>query len=110
MDEDWPDHFEERSKPSSSRMEEEGQRAHDAMANMVARPQSLQDYLHDQLGWFEISVERRQMADRIIYNLDANGYLQGRIEDLIEPDAPPEQLARAQEALTLVQRLGPPGA
>jgi RNA polymerase sigma-54 factor len=109
MDEEWPDHFEERSKPSSSRTEEEGQRAHDAMANMVARPQSLQDYLHDQLGWFEITVELRQMADRIIYNLDANGYLQGRIEDLIEPDAPPEQLAMAQQALTLVQRLDPPG-
>ena len=35
MDEEWPDHFEERSKPSSTRVEEEGQRAHDAMANMV---------------------------------------------------------------------------
>src|SRR6185295_6703484 len=45
MDEEWPDHFEERSRPSSTRVEEEGARKHDAMANMVARPQSLQDYL-----------------------------------------------------------------
>ncbi len=109
MDEEWPDHFEERSKPSSTRMEEEGQRAHDAMANMVARPQSLQDYLHDQLGWFGLAAPMRQMCDRIIYNLDANGYLQGRLEDLIEPDAPPQQLALAREALALVQRLDPPG-
>src|SRR6185295_4370110 len=99
LDEEWPDHFEERSRPSSTRMEEEGDRKHDAMANMVARPQSLHDYLHDQLGWFDLDPKLRAMADRIIYNLNPNGYLQGQIEDLIEPDAPPEQLALAQQAL-----------
>lgn len=109
MDEEWPDHFEERTRPSSTRLEEEGQRKHDAMANMVSRPQSLQDYLHDQLGWFEIEADLRQMCDRIIYNLDANGYLQGRLEDLIDPDAGPEQLAAAQRALAVVQKLDPPG-
>src|SRR5262245_35706108 len=61
MDEEWPDHFEERSRPSSTRVEEEGARKHDAMANMVARPQSLQDYLHDQLGWFNLSADLRAM-------------------------------------------------
>jgi RNA polymerase sigma-54 factor len=109
MDEEWPDHFEERSRPSSTRVEEEGARKHDAMANMVARPQSLQDYLHDQLGWFNLSAEVRAMCDRIIYNLDANSYLQSRLEDLIDPNAGPEQLPLAQQALALVQRLDPPG-
>ncbi|MEX0977667.1 MAG: RNA polymerase sigma-54 factor, partial [Pirellulales bacterium] len=109
MDEQFPDHFEERSRPSSTRVEEEGARKHDAMANMVARPQSLQDYLHDQLGWFNLNPELRAMCDRIIYNLDANGYLQSRLEDLIEPDAPPERLLLAQQALAIVQKLDPPG-
>jgi len=109
MDEEWPDHFEERSKPSSTRVEEEVARKHDAMANMVARPQSLQDYLHDQLGWFDITPELRAMCDRIIYNLDANGYLQSRLEDLVDPDATPEQLALAHRALSVVQKLDPPG-
>jgi RNA polymerase sigma-54 factor len=109
MDEQFPDHFEERSRPSSTRVEEEGARKHDAMANMVARPQSLQDYLHDQLGWFNLGPELRAMCDRIIYNLDANGYLQSRLEDLIEPDAPPERLPLAQRALAIVQKLDPPG-
>jgi RNA polymerase sigma-54 factor len=109
LNDEFPDTYEERSRPSSSRIEEEGDRKHDAMANMVARPQSLQDYLHDQLGWFEISPELRQMCDRIIYNLDPMGYLQGRLEDLIEPDAPPQQLALAQKALAAVQKLDPPG-
>src|SRR5436190_1524427 len=83
---------------------EEGARKHDAMANMVARPQSLQDYLHDQLGWFNLATELRAMCDRIIYNLDANGYLQSRLEDIIDPTAGPEQLAAAQQALGIVQK------
>ncbi|MDY0170630.1 MAG: RNA polymerase factor sigma-54 [Thermoguttaceae bacterium] len=109
MDEEWPDHFEERSRPSRNQMEDDSERQHDAMANMTARPQSLQDYLHDQLGWFELSAELRAMADRVIYNLDDNGYLQGRIEDLLGLEASAEDRALAEEALRLVQGLDPPG-
>jgi len=109
MDEEWPDHFEERTHPSRNQREEAGQRKLDAMANMVARPQSLQDYLHDQLGWFDLNPEFRAMADRIIYNLDGNGYLQGRLEDVLAPDAAKEELTLAVQALALVQRLDPPG-
>jgi RNA polymerase sigma-54 factor len=109
LDEEWPDHFEERSRPSASRLEEEGERKHDAMANAVDRPESLNDYLHHQLSWFDIEPTVRQMCDRIIYNLDANGYLQGRLEDLLDPDAPPSQLEIARKALAVVQKLDPPG-
>jgi RNA polymerase sigma-54 factor len=109
MDEQWPDHFEERSGPSRGQIEEAGDRKLDAMANMADRPQSLQDYLHDQLGWFELEPPLRAMADRIIYNLDANGYLQGRLEDLLGPDASDADLELARRALQLVQRLDPPG-
>ncbi|MBN2474462.1 MAG: RNA polymerase factor sigma-54 [Pirellulales bacterium] len=109
MDEEWPDHFEERTRPSRNQVEEAGERKLDAMANMTARPQSLQDYLHDQLGWFDLDVELRALADRIIYNLDGNGYLQGRLEDILPPDADKELLTLAREALALVQKLDPPG-
>ncbi len=54
--------------------------------------------------------ELRAMCDRIIYNLDANGYLQGRLEDIDGcRTRGPEQLALASEALAVVQRLDPPG-
>jgi RNA polymerase sigma-54 factor len=49
------------------------------------------------------------MADRIIYNLDTNGYLQGRLEDLLAADAGREELELAQRALAVVQKLDPPG-
>jgi RNA polymerase sigma-54 factor len=106
---EWPDQYEDRSRPSRGFMEAEGERKMDAMANMAARPQSLQDYLHDQLGWFDLETKLREMADRIIYNLDSNGWLQTGLEDLIGMDATEEDLALAQEALKAVQALDPPG-
>ena len=109
MDESWPDHFEEHSRPSRARIEDEGDRKHDAMANMTARPQSLQDYLHDQLGYFDLEPAVRAMADRIIYNLDSNGYLQGTLEDLLGAEAGEEQMAVARQALAIVQKLDPLG-
>jgi RNA polymerase sigma-54 factor len=109
MDEEWPDHFDEKSRPSSNRMSEEADRKHDAMANMAARPESLQDHLHDQLSWFDLSADLRKMADRVIYNLDSNGYLQSGLQDLLGADATEEQLKRIEEALRLVQDLEPPG-
>jgi len=109
MDEEWPDRFEEHSRPSRAETEEAGDRKLDAMANMIARPQSLQDYLRDQLGWFEIEPDLRAMCERIIYNLDSNGYLQGRLEDLLGLDATREDHTLAERALAVVQKLDPPG-
>ncbi|HLA83501.1 MAG TPA: RNA polymerase factor sigma-54 [Thermoguttaceae bacterium] len=107
--EEWPDQFEERTRHSRQEMEEAGQRKLDAMANMTARPQSLEDYLRDQLGWFELDPAFRAMAERIIYNLDSNGYLPSRLEDLLGMDATAEDLALAEKALAMVQRLDPAG-
>jgi RNA polymerase sigma-54 factor len=76
---------------------------------MAARPQSLEDYLHDQLGWFDMEGELRAMAERIVYNLDPNGYLPGSLEDLLGPDATEEQIALARRALAVVQKLDPAG-
>jgi RNA polymerase sigma-54 factor len=109
MDEEFPDHFDDRPRVSSGRMEEEADRKHDAMANMAARSPSLADYLTEQLGWFEIQPEVRQMAERIICGLDTNGYLTTRLEDLLDPDSPPEQLQLAETALAVVQQLDPRG-
>ena len=38
-------------KARKNRIEQEGERRHDAMANMLARPESLVDYLHHQLAF-----------------------------------------------------------
>ena len=109
MGEDFSDQFDERPRLSRNRVAEEGDRKHDAMANMASRPQSLHDYLSDQLGYFDLEPALREMASRIIYNLDSNGYLQGRLQDLIGHHAGEEQLKTAEQALRIVQKLDPRG-
>jgi RNA polymerase sigma-54 factor len=119
MAENLPDDYEERSRPSSNRIEAEADRRHDAMANMLARPESLVDYLHHQLAWFELEEPVRKFAERIIYSLDSNGYLKTPLEELVLP-VPADRNGEAQafrarqlkiagEALSVVQRLDPPG-
>jgi RNA polymerase sigma-54 factor len=119
MAENLPDDYEERSRPSLNRIEQEGDRRHDAMANMLARPETLVDYLHHQFSWFEVDDAVRRMAERIIYSLDSNGYLKTPLEELLPPLSAElngdleshraAQLAIAEEALRVVQRLDPPG-
>src|SRR3954470_17195218 len=119
MAENLPDDYEERSRPSMNRIEAEGDRRHDAMANMLARPETLVDYLNHQLSWFELDDAVRRMADRVIYSLDTNGYLKTPLEELLPPVAADvngdlqayraKQMAIAEEALRVVQRLDPPG-
>jgi len=119
MAENLPDDYEERSRPSLNRIEAEADRRHDVMANMLARPESLVEYLQHQLAWFELEDDVRRMAERLIYSLDTNGYLKTPLEELLPP-VPVEtngdvvgfraaQLAIAEAALFVVQRLDPLG-
>ena len=109
LGDDWSQDYDERPRMSSNRMAEEDDRRHDAIANMESKPQTLSDYLVEQLGWYELDEPMRQMAERIIYNLDPNGYLTGRLEDLVDLSAGSGEIALAQKALALIQKLDPPG-
>jgi RNA polymerase sigma-54 factor len=113
-----PDEYEERSRPSRGQMDAESDRRHDAMANMVSRPESLHDYLHHQLSWYDLDDDLRRMCERVIYNLDTNGYLKSPLEELLiapadlngnEENWRAEQLQLAEKALATVQRFDPPG-
>src|SRR5262249_49212529 len=55
---DWDDHFNEEHRPSRNGIDEEGDKKHEAMQNMASRPQSLQDYLADQLAFVDLSAEQ----------------------------------------------------
>ncbi len=119
MADSLPDDYEERSRPSRDRVDALGDRQHDAMANISARPESLADYLQHQLSWFEIEEDLRQMTERVIYSLDSNGYLKTPLEEVIPPlttalngnaeQYRTDQLALAERALGVVQHLDPAG-
>jgi RNA polymerase sigma-54 factor len=109
---EYPDSDDDRSRPSAARIDEASDRYLDAMANMEERPETLFNHLHDQLSNYDLSDAERQAADRIIYNLDPNGYLPLPLEELIDPEGPPDrqtQLALLQKALGVVQGMDPLG-
>ena len=108
-----PDYFDD-AKPSQSanRKQEDADRKHDAIANIASRPETLQDYLINQLHELDVDEELMPLCERIISTLDATdgGYFRTSLEDLLPANrSGPEELEKAQRALALVQTLDPPG-
>jgi RNA polymerase sigma-54 factor len=106
---EYPDSDDDRSRPSASQIEQAGDRYLDVMANMVDRPETLSNHLHDQLSNYDLTPAEREAADRIIYNLDANGYLPMGLGELVDPEGPAGQLPLLEKALDVVQSMDPPG-
>ena len=109
MPEEWKESLYDDHRPSRNAIEEFSERKHNAMQNMVSRPQSLEDYLIDQLSFFDISKEERRLVNLVIANLDDGGYLKSSAEEIansIDPPCTPDQI---RQAIAIVQRLDPPG-
>jgi RNA polymerase sigma-54 factor len=106
---EYPDSDDDRSRPSASQISDAGDRYLDVMANMAERPETLSNHLHEQVSNYELTPAERQAADKVIYNLDANGYLPMPLEELVDADGPPHQLAALQKALAVVRTMDPPG-
>ncbi len=114
MPEDWQeDDYTYSPRVSSNRISEDGERVHDAISNLVARPQSLQEYLLEQFGFFSCTPEIREFAEFLIQNLDGNGRLPASLDEMIQNFAQsfgrPVSPDDAQSALSLIQRLEPAG-
>ncbi len=111
LDQEVPSYFEDQARPSSNRIQESSDRYQDLMANVAERSETLQDHLLQQLGEWELEPALRKMCERIISALKAEdgGYLRVAIRDLLPADAAPDQLELAEESLSIVQSLDPPG-
>ncbi len=110
ISQDWPeDNYTSGSKPSSNRIDEAGDRAHDMIANITEKPQSLHDHLLDQFSYFTVPREIRDFGEFLIQNLDHHGRLQSPLNDLIQLYGRHVRLEDAQQALSLIQKLEPAG-
>lgn len=128
INEDWADHFNEESRPSVNRIEEESERKHQAEVNVVSRPQDLLDYLDDQLGFLDLPPEQLRLARHVLTFIDKTGYLQrveyiydekGRVkkeivtpvslEEIAESFDQPVTTEEVEAALKVIQKLDPPG-
>src|SRR5436309_483515 len=67
---DWEDHFNEEHRPSRNGLDEEGDKKHDAMQNMPSRPQSLHDYLSDQIAFLDANSEKTRLLKPDISYID----------------------------------------
>ena len=107
---EWPeDNLSAGSRVSSNRMQEDGDRQHDAMSNTESRPQSLHEYLLEQFAFFNCEPDVREFGEYLIHNLDHNGRLQGSLAEIVQVFGRPIDFERAQLALSLLQKCDPPG-
>jgi RNA polymerase sigma-54 factor len=81
---DWEDHFNEEHRPSRNSLDEEGDRKHDAMQNMASPPQSLEDYVNDQLAFLDIPEQQLKLIRYLISYIDDNGFISVPDEAAIE--------------------------
>lgn len=108
-DDVWRDEYMPSHSGSRSGSDDEADRKHDAMQNMVSRPQTLHEYLEAQIGFFDCPRRVRELANFIINNLDSDGRLAMPLEDVVRSAANGATMDLALEALSLVQKLDPPG-
>jgi RNA polymerase sigma-54 factor len=120
LDRDWDGAFnEDEHRPSRAALDELGDKKLDAMQNLMERPQSLQDYLAEQLADLELSPEDRALAMHIISFVDRTGHVGRRNEkdellhvsllEIATTFDPPTTPERVEQVLHLVQQLDPPG-
>jgi RNA polymerase sigma-54 factor len=109
LNEDWSDYFNEESRPSANQISEDMDKKHDAMSNMAARPQSLQDYLNDQLAYLDTEVVHLDLLRFLISHLDERGYLTTPLEDIRQSFGQDVTLQQVEETLDDLQALEPLG-
>jgi RNA polymerase sigma-54 factor len=109
FDRDWEDRYNEEHRPSRNGMDEEGDKKHDAMQNMPSRPQSLQDYLSDQLAFLDCTPDQLRLIRFLITHINENGYLAVSSEEIAKSYDQPVTTAQVEEVLRMVQKLEPPG-
>jgi RNA polymerase sigma-54 factor len=106
---DYGDAFNEDHRPSRNGIDEEGDRKHDAMSNMPSRPQSLYDYLTEQLSFLDIGEADLELIKFLISYIDDNGYLKASLEEIAADYARPVTSRQLDSALGIIQKLDPLG-
>lgn len=110
MASEWPDdNYTSGSKPSANRISDDADRQHDAIANVAQKSQSLNEYLVEQFGYFDIPREVREFGEFVIQNLDHHGRLPSGLPELMQLYGRNLSETDAQLALQLIQQLDPPG-
>src|SRR5262249_34501823 len=101
--------FSEEHRPSRGGMDDESDRKHDAMQNMPSRPESLQDYLAEQLAFLDATPEKLRLLRFLITHIDDRGWLPLQVEEIAAGYDVPVTPSQVLECLHMLQKLDPPG-
>jgi RNA polymerase sigma-54 factor len=105
----WEDQFNEEHRPSRGTLDEESDKKHDAMQNMASRPQSLQDYLNDQVAFLDATTEQSRLLRHLITFIDDRGFLNASLDEICHGYDRPVTPAEVEDVLHMLQKLDPPG-
>ena len=102
---DWRDHFSSTNLPSRNSRDEDEKRQF--MLDSVTTTQSLQDVMLEQARLSDLGEPRFKIAELIIGNIDAAGFLQSSVDELVFSSGNPS--GEIQAVLDVVQTFHPPG-
>ena len=105
LDQDWRDHFSSTNLPSRNSRDEDEKRQF--MLDSVTTTQSLQDVMLEQARLSDLGEPRFKIAELIIGNIDAAGFLQSSVDELVFSSGSPS--GEIQTVLDVVQTFHPPG-
>ncbi|MDR2762758.1 MAG: RNA polymerase factor sigma-54 [Planctomycetaceae bacterium] len=105
----YDDTIDETPARSQNWLEDQDERRFDAMANIPSPSQTLQEYLTAQLSWFDLSDSIKSMIDRIINNLDQNGYFPYEQEEFLGTDSNDDEKLLFMDAMNIIRKLDPSG-
>ena len=105
LDQDWRDHFSSTNLPSRNSRDEDEKRQF--MLDSVTTTQSLQDVMLEQARLSDLGEPRFKIAELIIGNIDAAGFLQSSVDELVFSSGSPS--GEIQAVLDVVQTFHPPG-
>lgn len=109
MAREYGDSFSEDHRPSRNGIDEESDRKHDAMSNAPSRPQSLQDYLREQIGFHELAPDLVELLEFVISHVDSDGFMKLSDADIAATYSKPVSAELIEEAVDIIQHLDPPG-
>lgn len=81
----------------------------EALQNTPDKPISLQDALFQQFLLLELPEHDREIGEKIIYNIDADGYFRYPLEEVCHLFQPLASLEEVENVLFCIQQLEPPG-
>jgi RNA polymerase sigma-54 factor len=109
LSQDYGEAFNEDHRRSRNGIDDESDRKHDAMSNMPSRPQSLQDYLTEQLSFVEMEPDQAELVKFLISYLDDDGLLKGDPVEVAREYLHPLRPDQIAAAVKIIQSLDPPG-